>query len=109
MPIYSVPLGSHTSASVEDKLLYTVPGSGGPAVIRSISLTLNPGSFAYVYVKTGGAEPNVAYYDNTAGATGLLVPNTLYQPLEPGDEIHFVNPIGSYSSVVLGGYQFNQP
>lgn len=113
MAIYSTDLGkaAFTDTGVTHNL-YTVPLSGGPAVIRSFSCHANGGAGVIVFLAfPGGPTTYLVLNDNTTGASGKLVTATLYQPIPPGTIIQAQQYAAAalFWNVTLGGYQFSTP
>lgn len=109
--IYSVPLGNADLTGTGVVLLYTVPVSGGPAIIRSITAFADSGNVGVVLITRSGVTMRVAAADASAIPGTLFESYELYQPLEPGDTISaecFAYSGGNLSFAV-GGYQFSTP
>lgn len=110
--IYSQQLGviSVADAGIVHNL-YTVPVSGGPAVVRSASLAMQPGAEVFLFVVDLVPE-NLILAHHAFGGAGSWDGEvfTLYQPVPPGWSLQAANLGGSTGwSVILGGYQFAQP
>lgn len=114
MAIYSQVLGSGSATdSGVNHLLYTVPPAGGPCIIKSLSafVAAPGGLILYVNVAGGGPDIYLAEPDNSAGTHGLMYNTVLSQPLPPASTISVQQWTGSavFWTVILGGYQFDQP
>lgn len=112
MTIYSKPLGTASASATGLYPMYTVPASGGPAVLRSFTLALPAGAAAHLSCTIGGVEVNLTLIDNTSGSAGVAQSVTVYQPLEPNDtiQLHIDTAPPLYQvTAVAGGYQFSSP
>lgn len=112
MTIYSQDLGHISVADTAvNHLLYTVPLSGGPAIVRSLTISADTaGAIIVVFVVLPDATGPVVEAFHYAGAGTEVSQTGMYQPLPPGSEIYAVNQGSScYWTVLLGGYQFTSP
>lgn len=113
MAIYSQELGHiNVTDTTTFHTLYTVPLSGGPAIIRSLTMQANPGTIVLVRVVFPDTVPAlIGYLDNSTGAIRQVQTVQFYQPIPPGTTIQAENNFSTAGpwSVVLGGYQFSTP
>jgi hypothetical protein len=108
MSIYSQPLGGASAASAGAVTLYTVPGGGGPAIIRALSVHLAPGAHANVALVRSGVATQI-YNNLNSTADDFVDQVSTYHVLEPGDEITAYTYTADLTEWTVSGYQFSSP
>lgn len=111
MSIYSTNLGIGTFTTTAT-LLYTVPASAGPAIVKQINMNVAAGRVAGIWAKNPAVSGTcyLVYEDNSAGSSLYVVNVATWCVLEPGWELYGIEVSGGGSiPYIISGYQFAQP